>query len=314
MSFTSQKSSVIYAGIALVCAGFAAFLFANVLQAKGFKQEKTAPVVIATRNVSSGIPLTKQDVKTVQMAAALVPAGAVQDENELFPIDGSKPPSTPSTGILAGEFILRGRLADSKNGTALAAKVRPGFRAFAVTADGALTRSRLVFPGAIVDLVATFRDMRSAYSKVLVENVRVLSLESDVDVETNRQYDQSDADSARRATDTVVTIELTPEQAEVVALTSREGKVDLVLRGPTDIASVETAGASTATLFTQTLTGNAVASPSPAAAAAAESAASDNKKRRGPAPKTAPPKNRAPAVEKVADPVRAGIQVMSGTK
>jgi pilus assembly protein CpaB len=297
MSFTSQKSSVIYAGIALVCAGFAAFLFANVLQAKGFKQEKTAPVVIATRNVSSGIPLTKQDVKTVQMAAALVP-----------------PPSTPSTGILAGEFILRGRLADSKNGTALAAKVRPGFRAFAVTADGALTRSRLVFPGAIVDLVATFRDMRSAYSKVLVENVRVLSLESDVDVETNRQYDQSDADSARRATDTVVTIELTPEQAEVVALTSREGKVDLVLRGPTDIASVETAGASTATLFTQTLTGNAMASPSPAAAAAAESAASDNKKRRGPAPKTAPPKNRAPAVEKVADPVRAGIQVMSGTK
>jgi pilus assembly protein CpaB len=124
-------------------------------------------------------------------------------------------------------------------------------RAVAVTVDAAIARSRLVFPGAHVDLVGTFRNVQASFSRVLVENVRVLSLEDQVDVETY----QSQKGKGERSNDAVVTVEVTPEQSEIVALAAREGKLDLMLRNSMDEEKTKTSGAQTEQLLKAKLPG-----------------------------------------------------------
>jgi pilus assembly protein CpaB len=213
---------------ALICAGFTTYLVAMLLRDKGLRREPTAMVLVASRDVRAGTKLTKADVRVIEIVAAQIPPGAVTAMSELF--GDKKPAPLAATGMVTGDFIMRSRLADSANGTAMAARLEPGFRAIAVTVDNAIARSRLVYPGARVDLVGTFRDNLASFSRVLVENVRVLSLEDQTDVETTRNSDQK----GDRSNNAVVTVEVSPEQAEVVALAAREGKLDVVLRNAND--------------------------------------------------------------------------------
>jgi pilus assembly protein CpaB len=235
--------SVSYALMAILCAGFAAFLLVTVLKAQGYKQEKKTDVLVAVHSISAGSPLAKEDVRVVSVNEKIVPADAVTSLAALFP-EEEEPPLAAS-GIIQGEFILKGRLADARKGTAMAGRVREGYRAFAVTVDKAIARSRLVFPGARVDVVGTFRESQISMSRLLVENARVLSLESQIDVETARATDTTDREGQNRVNDTVVTIEVTPPQAEIVALAAREGTIDLVLRNANDVVPAETPGVTT---------------------------------------------------------------------
>src|SRR5262245_44401015 len=222
---------------ALISAGFAAYLVAMLVRDKGLKSEPQATVVVAARNVSAGTALAAADVRTIQINETQVPPDAVTSVAELFGEKNDKSPVVASA-MVQGDVVSRSRLANSAHGTAMAARVTPGFRAIAVTVDAAIARSRVVFPGARVDIVGTFRNMSSqsttSFSRVLVENVRVLSLEDQTDVET---YQKQSGNKGEKPNDAVVTVEVTPEQSEIVALAAREGKLDLMLRNATDEAA-----------------------------------------------------------------------------
>lgn len=230
---------------AIISAGFAAYLVAMLVRDSGLKREPQGMVLVAARDVSAGTKLVPADVRSIQIAQSQVPPDAVTALSELFG-DKREAPVT-STGMVQGDFIIRSRIADSSHGTAMAARVAPGLRAIAVTVDAAIARSRVVYPGARVDIVGTFRNTTSttSFSRVLVENVRVLSLEDQTDVETY----QSQKGKGDRANDAVVTVEVTPAQSEIVALAAREGKLDLMLRNASDEAATLTAGAQTEQLL-----------------------------------------------------------------
>jgi pilus assembly protein CpaB len=164
-----------------------------------------------------------------------VPAGVVADPKELF---ASGKELIPTTAILEGEAIVPSRLADPKKGTALAALVRDGYRAVAVKVDDSVGRAGLVYPGALVDVVGTFKNQdHLAVSTIAVSGVRVLAVEDETDVATRRARPTGDNpnDVSKNAFyGTVVTLEVEPEAAEIVSLIAREGKIDLALRNGTD--------------------------------------------------------------------------------
>jgi pilus assembly protein CpaB len=246
---------------ALISAGFAVYLVAMLVKDKGLKREPMATVLVAARDVSAGTNVTAADVRAIQIAQSQVPPDAITSLTELFGEGPTAKIPVTSTGMVQGDFIIRSRFADSAHGTAMAAKVAPGMRAIAVTVDNAIARSRLVFPGARVDIVGTFRNINasSSFSRVLVENVRVLSLEDQTDVET---YQSKKGDRDQRDHDAVVTVEVTPEQSEVVALAAREGKLDIMLRNSTDVADINTKGAQTEQLIGKALPGQGGAAAS----------------------------------------------------
>jgi pilus assembly protein CpaB len=232
--------------VALVCAGSAAYLVSRLVEARGMKQEQRLPVVVTTRDISAGETITREALRVASYPESNVPAGAVKDLESLFKSD--KAPIA-ATGLLAGEPLMAVRLADPALGTAIAARVQPGFRAVAVKVDNSVARAGLLYPGARVDVVGTVRVNKTyeSYTRISVENVKVLSVESRTDVETyqpKRVEGDGREQTASERQDTVVTIELTPRQAEMVKLAEREGKVDLALRNASDTAEAQTTGIS----------------------------------------------------------------------
>lgn len=239
----SKVGALGFAAIALGCAAFAAYLVGDLLRSKGLTGERVRSIVVARRPLPAAQPFSREDVELRSWPESSVPEGAFTDVEAIFAA-GKAP--VPAAGILAGEPVVASRLAATSNGTGLAALVQPGFRAVAVKVDDSIARAGLVYPGVRVDVMATIRDPegRGPSTRIAVENVRVLAVESRADVETQRPKEEQDRQMGQSGiTNTVVTLEVRPHEAEVVALAQREGSVDLAVRNAADQAPVDTHGA-----------------------------------------------------------------------
>jgi pilus assembly protein CpaB len=246
-SRATQLGAIGFAAVALGCAALAAYLLARMMDAKGYSKDKVHPVVVAKRSLPAAQPFMEEDLTIVQWPESSVPPGAVSDPKALFV--GNKSP-VPTGAILQGEPVLPARLAGARQGTALAALVRDGYRAVAVKADDSVGRSGLVYPGASVDVLATVKDPngRGPSTRIAVADVRVLAVELETDVATRRPRTTENGGMGEVSQKniyqgTVVTLEVSPADAEVVSLVAREGKVDLALRNGADRAKVDTKGA-----------------------------------------------------------------------
>jgi pilus assembly protein CpaB len=235
----TQLGAIGFAAVALGCAAFAAFLVSRLISARGYTGDRVRPVMVAKHNLPSGQPIKPDDVDVVSWPEKHVPEGVVADAKTLF--EGGKP-LIPTSAILEGEPIVPARLANPQKGTALAALVRDGYRAIAVKVDDTVGRAGLVYPGALVDVVGTFKNQdHIAVATMAVSGVKVLAVEDETDVATRRPRSSSDTSDMSKNSfyGTVVTLEVTPEESEVVSLIAREGKVDLALRNASDDKPVE---------------------------------------------------------------------------
>src|SRR5262249_42660382 len=134
-------------------------------------------------------------------------------------------------------------------GPGLAGLVSPRRRAVSVQIDRELASSHLVYPGANVDVIGTLRSTTGAVvsSRIVIQDVHVLGVGSYADVEAVRRgASRSESQGTTGREDSayeVVTLEVSPEDAERLSLVSREGKIDLALRNAADHEPSKTAGA-----------------------------------------------------------------------
>jgi pilus assembly protein CpaB len=145
-------------------------------------------------------------------------------------------------GITAGEPITSFRVVRPGDRGFLAAVLKPGTRAVSVSVSPETGISGLVFPGDRVDLILAqgFREinaeqapMRRASETVLTD-IRVIA----IDQKTNDQNEKA-------AVVKTVTLEVTPKQAERVAVAAELGKLSLSLRSLAigeDVAAADTRG------------------------------------------------------------------------
>lgn len=136
----------------------------------------------------------------------LITAGAVAREN-----------------ISAGEPITKGRYLMPGDRGFLAAVLRPGYRAMAVSINATSGISGLVFPGDRVDILLTHTVQRGGInrraSETVLSNVRVLAIDQAISTPDGQ---------ARLGKNT--TLEVTPKQAEILTVLSELGKLSLSLR------------------------------------------------------------------------------------
>ena len=130
-------------------------------------------------------------------------------------------------------------------------------RAISVKVNEVIGVAGFVVPGARVDVVATVRRADDAVTRVLVSNVPVLT--------AGTRYEQEKPKDAKPIPSTVVTLMVTPSQAERIALASTEGQLTLMLRNPLDVAEPATPGAHLARLVED----GAVLAPPPIAVVSA---------------------------------------------
>jgi pilus assembly protein CpaB len=237
----SRLGALGFTAVAIVLTLLTAFLLARVMGDSKYATEPMREVVVAAKDIPASEVITEDHLKVVQWPVSSVPEGAFTRER-MRDILGPQS-RVPVTTILAGEAVLEARLASPKAGTGMASLVPPTMRAFPIPVDHWVTEARLVYPGAVDDVLATLRNAmdRKPSTKLVLQKVPVLAVDGAVDAASAAANDQRKGGGGVERK-SVVTLLVTPEQAESLALSSREGTVDLMLRNAGDQGIVETLG------------------------------------------------------------------------
>jgi pilus assembly protein CpaB len=239
-----KSKSVIMLAFAVIIAFFFTFLTFNWLQ-KLKNQQKTKvapiediqldtqPIAVAGLDLSWGTPLTKDMIKTASFLKESLPAGTFSDSSELigrtllFPINADEP-------------ILESKLAPVTIQTGgVAAVITPEKRAMSVKVDKVSGVSGFVKPGHRVDVLVTLRSAgkkKGPITKTVLENILVLA----AGAQTTRVEKMDKKQQTAQVN--VITLEVTPEEAEKLGLAATQGRLLLALRNFADTDDVITKG------------------------------------------------------------------------
>ncbi len=235
----------------------------------------TRPVVVAQADLSLGAELTASDLRLVDWPVSSVPDGAFDDVEHLA-----------GRGLVQSvsrhEPILPSKVAAEGAGAGLPPIIPPGMRAVSLRVNEVIGVAGYVLPGTHVDVLATASPtnrIEDTTTKLVLADVEVLA------AGTRLERDMEDDQPIQV---TVVTLLVTPEQSEGLALASTEGKIQLALRNPFDKSRPETPGVSP-----ERLLAGGVPKPAPAPAVAL-----------APAPAPPPPPPPPPTVEVIRGDVR----------
>jgi len=197
---------------------------------------KTQPVVVANADLSLGAELKAEDVKVALFPEGQAPEGAFVRPDEVVG-------RGVIVSIVKNEPILPAKLASKEAGSGLPPVIPEGMRAVSVRVNEVIGVAGYVLPGTRVDVLATASPTNNPVdmtTKVVLANVQVLT------AGTRLEQDQKDGKPVQV---TVVTMSVTPEQAERLALASTEGKIQLALRNPLDQTAPATPGIKPAVLL-----------------------------------------------------------------
>ncbi|ADZ72085.1 Flp pilus assembly protein CpaB [Polymorphum gilvum] len=189
-------------------------------------EKQTVAVLVATRDIRLGDHLAASDISWAEWPENVVPQGAITRQNqpdaeELMVGQIAKAP------IYSGEPIRGQRLIRTDRGF-MAAILPKGKRAIAVGVEAETTAGGFILPGDKVDVILTRSsdsNRSNARSETILENVRVLA----IDTTTAGEQDEKSLSPDRTAT-----LELSLEQAEVVAQAQQIGTISLALRSAQD--------------------------------------------------------------------------------
>lgn len=143
--------------------------------------------------------------------------------------------------IVQDEPVLKERLADPGSGAGLAPIIPHGFRAVSVRVNDVIGVAGYVQPGMKVDVLVTGHPPQSeeTYTRTVLQNIPVLSAGQVLQPEPKGQAINA----------TVVTLQVTPHEAEMLTLATDGGHIQLVLRNSTDGAVQTAVGAQLSTIY-----------------------------------------------------------------
>jgi pilus assembly protein CpaB len=222
--------------VSIAVAGGATFFVYRAVQRIPVREieVKSYNVAVAAKGLPVGTMLTPSDVKLVPWPASSPVPGAYSTVEEVT----NRGLITP---VAENEPLTATRLASRESGAGLPPTIAAGMRAISVKVNEVVGVAGFVVPGTRVDLVVTVANRESSFSRVVVTNVQVLT--------AGTKYDQEQAKDGKPMPTSVVTLLVTPEDAERIALASSQGTIMLTLRNPLDVAPTVTKGTRMAALM-----------------------------------------------------------------
>lgn len=218
--------------LALLSGGLAAYLALRYLRQQATPllaaEPRRGQVALATRDLVVGTVVREEDVKVVDWPGEAMPAGYI-----------GSPEAAVGRGVITpirlNEPLLDSKLASMEAGGGLPIAVGEGLRALSVRVDEVVSVAGFVVPGTRVDVLLTIQPQGSSdpTTKVILQNVQTLAAGQQI---------QRDKDG-KPISVTVITLLVTPDQAETLTLASNQGKIQLALRNTLDTVTVKTEGA-----------------------------------------------------------------------
>ena len=277
-----SKRTAVVVGIAVLLAAVASLGMYRIVSRMPMAaaEVKAVDVVVAHHPLKLGTLVKPDHVKLVKWPAETPIAGAFTKIEDV--VDRGV-----ITAVAENEPLTDAKLASREAGGGLPPSIPPGMRAVSVKVNEVVGVAGFVVPGTRVDVMVTLTNRQQgqeSITRIVVSNAQVLT--------AGTRYDQEKAKEGTPIPSTVVTLLVTPEDGERIALAASEGQIMLALRNPLDTNQTTTNGVRTAGLLGQP------SAPAPAPARVPRAAARPVK------PEVAPPAP-APAAYKV-EAVRGG--------
>lgn len=214
---------------ALILGGFVAWGLHNISSARATSAEplNQTTLVVAARPIGFGEPLTPEVLRVQAWPRAAQPAGAFHTIAE-----ATAGPRRVALGPIAtNEPVLAGRISGPGGRATLSGVIRAGMRASTIRVNDVFGVAGFVLPGDFVDVLVTRTEAQAGgaasasdmRTDLLLQSVRVLA------VDQLANENKNDPVVAKAAT-----IEVTPEQAQKLALAAQVGTLTLALRGAID--------------------------------------------------------------------------------
>lgn len=222
---------VIAIGTALVARSL--FTGAAAPQAEAAAPEPEGPkVLVAQRALPTGTIITADALSYQQWPEELVQdAYFIDGESDINTLLGT----VVRHSVTAGEPVTQGSLVSPGDRGFLAAALTPGMRAITIPVDARAGVAGFIFPGDRVDMVLTQsvpgEEGAVQTSETILRNLRVLA----TDQSTTQATDENGDTIVRKFS--MVTMEVTPQLAEKVAVAQTLGTLSLSLRSLADSQS-----------------------------------------------------------------------------
>lgn len=219
--------------IALAVSSVCTLALAHKMKQPSTRQIAMTPYVVALHDMPAGDVLKPDNVQVVQWPAdhplggAFAKATDVVGRALLYPIDANQP--------------LTDRMVSAPGaGTGLAARIPGGMRAIALKSDEIMGVAGFLGPGAHIDVLVTYHTNNSpdARTVTVLQNSEVLAAGQQVVPDPQ----------GKPATVSVVTLLLSPMDAERAVLASSQGTIHFIMRSGSDQGSTRDGGVTIAQL------------------------------------------------------------------
>ena len=235
-------------GLGTVAASGAAVLVASIQggSGPGDQAPREVHVLVATRDLGPMSVLSQEDVVTRSLTGGVAPAESFQDPLQVIG-------KVLTSSLKAGAPFTAKSFVNDGSAARLAAALPEGRRAVTINLSDPLGSEYLLYPGCLVDVLATMRFMLGQVEQpvtvTLLQGVSVLAVGSRTIVSVAPEVAEP-VQAPRDGNRPAVTLLLDGRQAEALKLAMEEGRVSLVLRNPTDVARQAAAGTDLASLST----------------------------------------------------------------
>jgi pilus assembly protein CpaB len=222
---------------AIVCAGLATYIFMGRLTRQAaapvVKEIPKIKVVVAKDKVSPGNILNGGQLKMDVWKLEKPPQDFFSDPEQAIGREAR-------TALNPGDLVTRENTGEKRGG--IMAQLSPNLRAMTVKVDEASGVAGFLVPGDRVDVVVIVDKGvydKDPFSKIIFQNLKVLG--------TGQRIEARPGDKPQVVP--TVTLEVSPEAGERLALAAQEGRISLVLRGRGDQQLVDTFGVDTTKLL-----------------------------------------------------------------
>jgi pilus assembly protein CpaB len=208
--------------MALALSGVVTFMIYRVINERLQPAEETVSVVVVNQKIALGTRLTRAELQTIAWPKAVALPGSFHELDEVLG-RGVIVPMEPN------EPVLEAKLAPKNAGAGLMTAIPDGMRAVSVKVNDVIGVAGFVVPGSRVDVILSGTPPSTGGSndvaKIILENVQVLAAGQRVD---------RDAEG-KPVNAQVITLLVTPEDSERLALVTADGRIHLALRNPLDM-------------------------------------------------------------------------------
>lgn len=232
---------VIVLGFALVAAGGAAFLVRGMLgggtpqvQAKAAPTIAMSEVLVASTNLTPGQALTTEQVRWEKWPSSTVDPSFITHDAATKEEDIVKG-SVVRAMILPGQPITKTAIVHGDASGFMAATLGEGMRAISIAISVDSGAGGFILPNDRVDVILTRKGegQGKSFAKTILSNLRVLAVD-----QTYRQEKDT-----RTVVGKTATVEVSPEQAELIAAAAISGVLSLSLRPlSNDVSAEDSAG------------------------------------------------------------------------